>query len=135
MGSLRGIVSSPSRKGRFSRAYESWRMRTSQSYMIYVKMRAKPIPGGWKNKYKNHAPPREWWEVQRRNGQKSGWAGTRVWRALSAKLKCHPGQNLTSEVLSEISTHMDLPTAGSCPASAFFASCVTSGMSLIAKLN
>lgn len=40
-----------------------------------------------------------------------------------------------SEVLSEISTHIDLPTAGSCPASAFFASCVTSGMSLIAKLN
>lgn len=30
---------------------------------------------------------------------------------------------------------MDLPTAGSCPASAFFASCVTSGISLIAKLN
>jgi hypothetical protein len=42
---------------------------------------------------------------------------------------------LTSEVLSEISTHIDRPTAGSCPDRAFFASWVTSGMSLIAKLN
>lgn len=42
---------------------------------------------------------------------------------------------LTSEVLREISTHMDRPTAGSCPAKAFFASWVTSGISLMAKLN
>lgn len=45
------------------------------------------------------------------------------------------GSVYTSEVLREISTHIDRPTAGSCPAKAFFASWVTSGMSLIAKLN
>lgn len=42
---------------------------------------------------------------------------------------------LTSEVLREISTHIDRPTAGNCPARAFLASWVTSGISLIAKLN
>lgn len=41
----------------------------------------------------------------------------------------------TSDVFREISTHMERPMPGSWPASAFLASWVTSGMSLMAKLN
>lgn len=62
------------------------------------------------------------------------WAGIKVKSNNNKKSACF-NYVLTSEVLREISTHIDRPTAGSCPAKAFFASWVTSGISLMAKLN
>lgn len=52
-------------------------------------------------------------------------------RVLSDSFTC----TFTSEVFREISTHMERPTLGSCPARALLASWVTSGMSLIARVN